>query len=343
MGKYLLGVDGGNTKTDYLLFTTDGDFVDVMRTYPCSHEAYADGYDGMQRAMQHQLDELLAKNKIQLSDIQAAGMGLAGADLPSQVAEIKSRVGKIGYTNFNLSNDGILGIKGALDCGIGICAVNGTATVVLGTDETGAILQIGGIGQMSGDAAGGTHIARQVISRLYDSHFRCGEDSDMFPQVLEFLETTFDDLPLVLNNYALIHRNVKNINRLADKAAMNGDPVAMRIFDAVGESVARGVAGCTKRLSFKNMGTPDNPINMVLVGSIWQKIGYKGMHTTFMDTAKKLSGKHFKTVTMNAPPAVGGVLWAKELLDGAVPSLEFRKKVIDAIPLEKYGALALGK
>ena len=103
MKKYLLGVDGGNSKTDYLLFTTDGGFVDVYRTGTCSHEAFSTGFRGMEEAMREQLDGLFTRNNITADDIEAAGFGLAGADLPNQVSELRRRV-NIGSIVYHASN-----------------------------------------------------------------------------------------------------------------------------------------------------------------------------------------------------------------------------------------------
>ena len=44
--KYIIGVDGGNTKTDYLLFDTEGNFIDGLRSGTCSHEGLKDSFDG---------------------------------------------------------------------------------------------------------------------------------------------------------------------------------------------------------------------------------------------------------------------------------------------------------
>jgi len=47
MKKYVIGVDGGNTKTDYFLFDTEGNFVDYIKEGTCSHEHV--GYAGAER------------------------------------------------------------------------------------------------------------------------------------------------------------------------------------------------------------------------------------------------------------------------------------------------------
>ena len=49
--EYILGVDGGNTKTDYFLFDLNGKYVDAIRCGTCSHEALSDSFSGTKRVM----------------------------------------------------------------------------------------------------------------------------------------------------------------------------------------------------------------------------------------------------------------------------------------------------
>jgi len=338
MQKYFLGVDGGNTKTDYLLCTVEGEFVDVIRTSTCSHECFEDGYTGMDRAMRGQLSNLFERNNTDVSHIAAAGFGLAGADLPAQVVELKKRVEAMGFTRYGLANDGILGIKGASDSGVGLCAVNGTGTVVIGIDEKGGILQVGGVGPMSGDAAGSSVIREQIMTKLYEFYCRCGMDSSMFPDLITLLAADPNDMLTTASNYDAIYRNTVEIIQIGAKAAANGDPVAISIFDGVGESIGRSAAGCMCRLAFEKYGTDDNPIDIVLVGSIWHKVPYKGMSAAFLNTAQDLSGKRCRLIKMDAPAAVGGVLWAKEISAGFIDAT-YRKNLLEAVSIEKYEGL----
>lgn len=340
MQKYFLGVDGGNSKTDYLLCTIEGTFVDVYRTDTCSHEQFNNGFDGMERAMREQLSQLFSRNGISISDIVSAGFGLAGADLPEQIKQLKERVDAIGFTCYGLANDGILGIKGASDNGIGLCAVNGAGTVVIGMDEKGEILQVGGTGSLSGDSAGGAYIRNQIITRLYSFHYRCGENSVMFSRVMELLQTTPQNLPIVISDYKLLNQCMSDIVQIGAKAALDGDKVAKEIFDAVGTSIGQAAAGCIRLLSFDEFGTVSNPIDIVRVGSIWHRIPYEGMNAAFVHTVQELSGKKCSVIKLEAPPAVGGVLWAKEIADDAKVSASYRQSLLEAITLEKYDALA---
>jgi len=337
MKKYFLGVDGGNTKTDYLLCTIEGAFVDMYRTGTCSHECFDDGYDGMERAMGEQLSALLTKNGITTQDIAAAGFGLAGADLPGQVKELKNRVEKLGFDCYGLFNDGLLGIKAASDSGIGLSAVNGTGTVVIGADEKGQLLQVGGVGPVSGDNAGGGYIVQQIMCLLYSHYFRCDigspqyPSSAMFPKLLELLNANPDDLLSVISDYDLVQKNAVDIIQIANQAAHAGDLLAENIFDNVGSSIGFSASGCIKRLSFEGIGTLDNPLEVVLVGSIWNKVNYSGMPAVFSDTIYHITGKECRLIYLNVPVAIGGVLWAKEIADNASVTSSYRQNLTNSI------------
>jgi N-acetylglucosamine kinase-like BadF-type ATPase len=319
---FFLGVDGGNTKTDYLLCTSKGRIVQRLRTGTCSHENFDDGYDGMERAMREQLSKLFKRNNINVKNIAAAGFGLAGADFPHQIEELKKRVEAIGFTRYGLANDGILGIKAASESGAGICAVNGTGTVVVGIDERGEILQIGGVGALSGDAAGGSYIRDKIVSLLYDYHYRCGKDSLMFSRVKELLGE--GDLAMQICDYALLHKHMKEIIKIGAQCAVEGDKLAKQIFDDVAVSIAKSVAGCIKRLSFAEKQYEESPIDVIQVGSIWN-INYKEINSVFLKNAEKYSGRICRLIKLEHTAAVGGVLWAKEIYNRGIRIEEYRK------------------
>ena len=331
MKKYILGVDGGNTKTDYLLFTPEGEFIDLLHTKTCSHEAVEGSFDGMEYTMTRQLTKILTKNGLTVENIVAAGMGLAGADLPEQIAELKKRVKRIGITSFDINNDAILGIKAVLPMGIGLCAVNGTGTSVFGHDENGSTLQVSGMGYMTGDYAGGTYIFTRIMSKLYEFYYRCGKNSEMFTEVLEFFSCKPRELPELIGDGKRLYANVPHVIQIANRAAKAGDMIAMEILDSVGEEIGKSAAGCISKLSFRGMGTDENPIGIALAGTIWQKVDYRGMVEKLIYTVSKLCGKKPHPIPLNTSPAVGGVIWAKEILDKKPVSQEFRSKIETAM------------
>jgi hypothetical protein len=146
----------------------------------------------------------------------------------------------------------------------------------------------------------------------------------MFPTIMSLLAVESESMLESIVDYELLNRNMTGIIQIGAKAAANGDAVAKGIFDNVGISVGKSAAGCIRRLSFENFGTETAPIDIVQVGSVWHKIPYEGMSDAFINTAMELSGKSCRIVKLKTPPAAGGVLWAKEMVEGKPPSSAFR-------------------
>ena len=70
MKKYVIGVDGGNTKTDYLLFDIEGNFIDGLRSGTCSHESpKIGGFEGAHLVMKENIELLLKQNNLSIKDI----------------------------------------------------------------------------------------------------------------------------------------------------------------------------------------------------------------------------------------------------------------------------------
>mgnify|MGYP002624325090 FL=1 len=186
--KYILGVDGGNTKTDYFLFNTEGKFIDFYRSGTCSHEALSDSFSGTYRKMKDVFDIFLTRNNIQPKDISFSVFGLAGCDLKSQKENLEKVISDLGFIDFIVSNDSVLGIKAYSSSGA--CSICGTGTVASGIDEKGNFLQVGGIGEIVGDEAGGRYLARRAIRKTFDYYFRFGEKSLINNIVMEELGIT---------------------------------------------------------------------------------------------------------------------------------------------------------
>lgn len=329
MEKIFLGVDGGNSKTDYLLYTARGEFVDIVRMPTCSHEQMKDGFDGAQRAMGEQLRAVLERNKLTAADLAYSAFGLAGADTTGQIAELRGRVGNLGMSDFVLANDGVLGIKAVASSGV--CAINGAGTVIVGIDGGGNTLQVGGVGQMSGDFAGGAHVMHRGIQAAYSYRFRNGPYSSIVPLIYEILGLGGPyELHEAIANRSLLYSKMTDIIAAVDKEAVAGDVVAKEIMDAAGENVAQGVIGL-----IREMRLPE-PVTVVLAGSLWHKSEYGGMLGAFQNILRDFC--RYQIHVLSAPPAAGGVFWAMEMY-GIQVDAAFRDNVLSFLTPEKYEAL----
>lgn len=321
--EYILGVDGGNTKTDYFLFNELGEFVDHIRSGTCSHEGLSDSFSGSYRVLKCDLDKLFTKNNIDASKIKAAVFGLAGVDTPRQKTELEKVVVRLGFKKFIVVNDSFLGIKAGTLKGIGVCSINGTGTSSAGIDKLGNTLQVGGIGGIVGDEAGGRHISRLVIKKVYDQAYRFGDNTSLTKIVMDLLEC--NDKFYLMEKISDIYLTNKVDYNVLTKAAFieadKGDSVAISILEEVAFALARSAGGVVSNLDF------DGEVEVVLAGSVWVKAESKIMQNYFERTINALTKKKCLCKVLSVPPATGAVIWALELANNKFPSLEIREEI----------------
>lgn len=325
--QYILGVDGGNTKTDYYLFDINGNFIDMYRGGTCSHEGLKDSFDGTYRVMKQVFDEFLGKHNLKPEDIVASCFGLAGDDHPLQHQILCQKVEQLGFKNYKIVNDSALGIKVGTSKGYGVCSINGTGTSVSGIGKDGKIVQVGGIGEITGDEAGGRFISRKVVRKTFDDIMRFGKKTSLTKITLDLIGNTSEEHLMEDIAYKYLTGKVDyNVLTIACfEEASKGDEVAIEILTNVADNLARSAASAVVRL---DLG--EHP-EVVLAGSVY----VKGSCPILVNEVKKridlYSNKQCHTNVLTVPPATGAIIWAYELATGKYPSFEKRMEFVKTV------------
>jgi N-acetylglucosamine kinase-like BadF-type ATPase len=329
--EYIIGVDGGGTKTDYLIFTVEGEFVDSLRTGSRSHEVLSGGFCETEEKLLKDLEDLLQKNNIAAKDIAAAVFGMAGVDTSAQKDAMSKMVGKAGFQKFAVSNDSLLGIKAGCPSGIGICCINGTGTVVTGIDDTGEILQVGGIGIVTGDYAGGIFIAALTVKAAYDYYYRCGVKTILTDRVMQLfgLKNQKELYRMISDEFYSRRNRDKELITILFDAANAGDEAAVEIVQEIARQQAKSVAGCIKNLSFQ--ATPE----VVLAGSVWTKSNCPLLLSYFTDCISQYTGIPIKPVLLESRPVAGAILWALELANSQPVTKIKRETILNYLKEDK--------
>ena len=321
--KYIIGVDGGNTKTDYFLFNTEGKFIDFIRSGTCSHEALSDSFSGTKRKMKEVFDVLLSRNKLSPKDISFSAFGLAGCDLKSQKENLEKVISELGFVNFVVANDSVLGIKAYANSGA--CSICGTGTCASGISEDGTFLQVGGIGEIVGDCAGGRYLARRAVSVTFDYLFRFGTKSYINKIVLEELDVSdkFDFMEKLTIN--LRKADLNRITKEVFNGANLGDEVCIALLKEMAENLARSAGGVISNL---NLG--DKP-TVVLAGSVYVKGSSPVLVDEFKSLINNLTKKECCAIILQVPPATGAVIWALEKSLGFYPNSDMRNYITEQV------------
>ncbi|AJS58214.1 N-acetylglucosamine kinase [Paenibacillus sp. IHBB 10380] len=326
--KYIIGVDGGNSKTDYFLYDVQGNFIDHINTGTCSHERFPDSYISAYRIMDENIQQLLTRNYLSMDDITAGAFGLAGADVPSQKEQLCQVIERIGFTHYALDNDSFLGVKAGSEKGFGICSINGSGTSTGGISPSGDRLQVGGVGsELSGDEAGGFFLARKIVRAVYDSFYRMGQETKMTEPVMELLQIPGKQFFIEYAVDAILKRTLPNtkLMQIMFTAADKGDPVALDIVDHTAKQLACSTVGCMHNLDF------GHEVDIVLAGSVWVKAESPLLFQRYKEYVARLTHHDCHYIILYVPPATGAVLWALELAWGHPVDSGTRRRVIESI------------
>lgn len=324
----LLGIDGGNTKTDFFLFTISGVCLGHLRTGSCSHEALLGGFVDAEKVLKEGIEKVCEKAEILPKDISSSVLGLAGVDTRAQHEKLTDIAKHLLTGKILVCNDSMLGIMAAAPNGVGVCCINGTATSISGMDESGQRLQVGGIGHYSSDFAGGEFAAREVLRKVYSARYRGGESTMLTQGVLELFEVSEEANLMELFHPDCLVWDKKlelGLDRLLFHCARNKDAVAVSIVDDMARTLAESTAGCIKGLKFDEM------VTIVLAGSLWVKCDYPLMQKKYCQEVAERVDQSCKFILLEEPPALGAILEAYRRLEQTQIPSEFYSKVACAM------------
>jgi N-acetylglucosamine kinase-like BadF-type ATPase len=162
----VLAVDGGNSKTDVALLDAGGALVSVVRgPGSSSHEL---GVDGCVEVLQSLLERALDGAGLgggEPRPAAAAHILVAGADLPEERAELRSRIERLGWgERLVVDNDTVALLRAGSDRGWGIAVVCGAGINCLGRAPDGREVRFLSLGRISGDWGGGPDVGLEAVA-----------------------------------------------------------------------------------------------------------------------------------------------------------------------------------
>jgi len=321
MSKYFLGLDGGGTKTHIALYHHETGMVDLYTGGGTNYENMPGLYVELAEVLKKMLDEFLGKHGITPSDIYRAAFGMAGVDTKTQHTEISKVLSNLGFADFSLGNDCVLGIKAVSTNGHGISCVSGTGFSVVGLDEKDETLQIGGMGYFTGDFGGGGYVMTQTISYVYSHFFRRYPASKLVDMLMARMKITDkSDFMEALHIHVWSEDHnafCLDIVKMTFQAAKEGDAVAINILTTSAKAYGESVLGILDHLTYTQ------PPEIALVGSLFQKNPGSVLVTALAQFLEENYQKPFALKILDAPSVLGALVWAI----GGV-SVEARKALI---------------
>ncbi len=331
MKKYIIGIDGGGTKTHCLLFDIEGEFIDLIEAGTFGYEYLSHGYISLEKKMNKIVNSILEKNSINKKDIVSCAIGLSGIDTNYQNKCIAEIIDRIGFTRYILCNDAYLGIKAMSSKGFGICAINGTGYSVVGIDPEKNTFQIGGSYELSGDFGGGRVIGKVVAAKTYESLYKIKRETVLQEMMFGLLKINdkCDYLDALIRKTENGDILIKDLAKLVFSAADKNDSLALEILLNMGQDYGRAINAIIGELNYKNC----SKLPIVLAGSLFIKGSNKLAIKELTRIVKNANtDKQIEISVLNLQPVCGAIIWA---LNNYYKDNRYFKKIVSNIKWNK--------
>jgi N-acetylglucosamine kinase-like BadF-type ATPase len=320
MTDYVVGVDGGTTKTIALVADREGRIVGAAR----GGNSNWTGTDVTvpMRVVADTVREALQAAEVQPGDVRVGVFGLAGADWPEDYERREAALTRAGIAQrVIVQNDAIVGWRAGTRRRYGVVIAAGTGSntcVVAPGGETwcyGYFVLYGG----------GGDVAREAIHAVLRAEDGRGQPTQLTPWVLQTLGFPTPEQLLRGMVAGRIERTaLLALCPLVFRAAHAGDPVAADILVKQGEALAEYATALIRRYEMQT-----ETFDLVLAGSV-----FKGEGPLLIDTIAQAVHRvapRVRIVRAALEPAVGALLLAYDALDVPVTDA-MRQRLVETTP-----------
>jgi N-acetylglucosamine kinase-like BadF-type ATPase len=302
-----LGVDGGGTKTEFVLIDAAGN---VRARHQTATSYYLQiGFDGLEKVLSEGIAAVAADAKLPVSAIRYAFFGLPayGEDslVQGRIDALPEKV--LRHRRYRCGNDMVCGWAGSLACLDGINIVAGTGSIGYGERE-GKSARCGGWGEVFGDEGSAYWIAihgLNAFSRMSDGRLSAGPLHRVFKAHFEVTKD-LDVCGRVMGDGAASRDRIASLSRLVADAAGQGDAAALAIFDQAADELAAIVDAIRVRLGYDGADT----VRLSYSGGV-----FRSGDTTLQPLCRHLARRfpHYVLVPPQFAPGIGAALYAAQL------------------------------
>jgi N-acetylglucosamine kinase-like BadF-type ATPase len=303
---YLIGMDGGGTKTNCVITDPDGKVLHECTGGPSNFLIL--GTETVSESLLKLIDECLNKLNASYDDIGAVVIGTTGAGRRSDAEKLEKDFIQFagfkgaGFKNFRVESDARIALEGAFSGKPGSILIAGTGSIMFGKDSRDNVIRAGGFGRTIGDEGSGYVLGRKALAAVSKEFDGRGAKT----LITELLKEKFriDSPEMLITEVYKNNFDIASAAPLVTEAAEEGDKTALQIVNEETDELIAHVRTMYKKINEKVM-------NLALIGSL---LSGDNVYSEFF--RRKLSEK-MKNVNIKEPdypPAMGAVLMAKKLI-----------------------------
>jgi len=307
---FYLGIDGGGTKTAFLLIDEEGKIWSYIVKEGINYIQI--GLDKLKQVLAEGILNVLEEANIRENDISFSFLGIPCFGEFKENDLLLENIAKrlLKYRNFKCGNDVEASWAGSLAYQPGISIVAGTGAVGFGRDSQGNIARAGGWDYFFGDEGSGYWMGKKVLLLFAKESDGREERTPIYNIVRKKfnLQNDLDLMPIIYNELAPKRDEIAKLALLLDQAVEHGDKKAVEIFNQAAYELSLIVSAIINKLNFK----ANKNILVSYSGGIFKSGNY------ILKPMKSYIYHRHKNVKLVKPilrPVIGAALYAM-LLDG---------------------------
>jgi N-acetylglucosamine kinase-like BadF-type ATPase len=289
----LCGIDGGGTTTKVVVCNREGEIICSFRTGTINHYGA-----GTEKAAEN-FSCIAARLNEELGCIPGfiftGNSALDGLASEERVNELTR--GVFGKSKVIFHSDVYVALLGFTKGEAGAVLISGTGSMACGIDEKGKYQSVGGWGQVLGDEGSGYHMALEGIKAGLRAYDGISEQTLLTDSIMNFFNLkNMADLIDKIYNRTVEKSLIADFATEVEKAAENGDYVALSILNEEAQWLYKLSLAITGKCNTKNLGYS---------GSVLQQ------NKTVLAELTKLLGKN--NIKLQAPlfsPEIGAIFGA---------------------------------
>ena len=249
--KYAIGIDGGGSKTAFLLGTEHEILAQTVKS-GCSYLEI--GVENVLSLLQEGINECLAQANIEKCDICCIGLPCFGEN--KEMDELlKEKVTKtFAPMEVILVNDAVVGWAGSLECQEGIHLVAGTGSLAIGKGNSEKFARSGGWNEFFSDEGSCYWVGREgmnLFSKQADGRLEKGPLYYFVKETYQ-LQDDFEFIDVVLQKIAPYRDQVASFQRIVLKAAEAQDASAQHLYVRAAEELVQMVLSVKEQLNWSS-------------------------------------------------------------------------------------------
>lgn len=266
MDKYVIGVDGGGTKSEAVLVDRTGTIIAYAKGGSTNYQAL--GAERLKVELTNLIQKLLRGTNVSTNKILWLFLGLAGAGRKSDQEAIKKLFNETDFKGkISVDSDAIIALAGAFGGRPGIILISGTGAICFGKNADGNIIRSGGWGYLLEDEGSGYYIGRHAILAALKDFDGRGEKTSL-RKILELkyhLNSIDEIIPKIYQN-KLDRIAIADLAPLVFEQAKQDDSISQKIIKQAGKELGKLAKAVAIRLGFT-----DEKVKVALIGSIFNQ------------------------------------------------------------------------